>query len=363
MQSSKKKILKIVGLILLIIVVGAGWWAADFFLIPKAQQKGVIAPVDLHPTQEVAVGDGTTASDGEETSKIESAVPTDTANTLTTEDGDKYPLLLDEFPADAVDLPVEAGTGSEDDPEGTTVLGAVDGLYKIVVTKTVTGQGDEKLTYFVADVLVSDVRELKSCFAQDTYGENIYEKTDSMAERCNAILAVNGDYYGWRSDGVEIRNGELFRNEPTRLGLGIFEDGYMRCFDETQVSAQELLDQKVWNTFSFGPELVHDGQVTDHLDEDYSVDLTGIQHKAPRTVIGQVGKNHFVFVVVDGRQAGYSKGIRLTDLAELMQQLGCKEAYNLDGGASSTMYFKGQIINHPSSSNGERYVSDCIFMN
>lgn len=103
MQSSKKKILKIVGLILLIIVVGAGWWAADFFLIPKAQQKGVIAPVDLHPTQEVAVGDGTTASDGEETSKIESAVPTDTANTLTTEDGDKYPLLLDEFPADAVD--------------------------------------------------------------------------------------------------------------------------------------------------------------------------------------------------------------------------------------------------------------------
>ena len=156
MQSSKKKILKIVGLILLIIVVGAGWWAADFFLIPKAQQKGVIAPVDLHPTQEVAVGDGTTASDGEETSKIESAVPTDTANTLTTEDGDKYPLLLDEFPADAVDLPVEAGTGSEDDPEGTTVLGAVDGPYKIVVTKTVTGQGDDKLTYFVADVLVSD---------------------------------------------------------------------------------------------------------------------------------------------------------------------------------------------------------------
>lgn len=147
------------------------------------------------------------------------------------------------------------------------------------MTKTVTGQGDEKLTYFVADVLVSDVRELKSCFAQDTYGENIYEKIDSMAERCNAILAVNGDYYGWRSDGVEIRNGELFRNEPTRLGLGIFEDGYMRCFDETQVSAQELLDQKVWNTFSFGPELVHDGQVTDHLDEDYSVDLTGIQHK------------------------------------------------------------------------------------
>lgn len=52
MQSSKKKLLKIIGLILLIIAVGAGWWAADFFLIPKVQQKGVTAPVDLHPAQE-----------------------------------------------------------------------------------------------------------------------------------------------------------------------------------------------------------------------------------------------------------------------------------------------------------------------
>lgn len=348
-KNHKKKIIKIILVLILIPVLGAGIWAADYFLIPKAVQKGVTAPIDFHPE----------TSNTAETDTIETEVDTseDLSQTVS------YPLLLDEFPTEAVDLPVEAGTGSVDDPEGTTVIGAVDGPYKIVVTKTVTGQGDDKLTYFVADVLVSDVRELKSCFAQDTYGENIYEKTDSMAERCNAILAVNGDYYGWRSDGVEIRNGELFRNEPIRLGLGIFEDGYMRCFDETQTSADELLNQKVWNTFSFGPELVHDGQVTDHLDEDYSVDLTGIQHKAPRTVIGQVGKNHFVFVVVDGRQAGYSKGIRLTDLADLMQELGCQEAYNLDGGASSTMYFKGQIVNHPSSSNGERYVSDCIFMN
>ena len=317
---------------ILIVAVGAGWWAADYFLIPKVKQRGVTAPVNLHPT-EVAVA------------------------------GDKYPLLLDEFPKDAVNLTVEAGTDSSDDPEGTTVIGAVDGPYKIVVTKTVTGQGNDKMTYFVADVLVSDIRELKSCFAQDTYGENIFEKTDSMAQRCNAVLAVNGDYYGWRSDGVEIRNGELFRNEPARLGVGLFEDGYMRCYDETQTSAQELLNQKVWNTFSFGPELVHDGQVVNHLDESYSVDLTGIQNKAPRTVIGQVEKNHFVFVIVDGRQEGYSNGIRLTDLAALVQKLGCKEAYNLDGGASSTLYFKGQIVNHPCFHDKDREVSDCIFMN
>ena len=227
-KNHKKKIIKIILVLILIPVLGAGIWAADYFLIPKAVQKGVTAPIDFHPE----------TSNTAETDTIETEVDTseDLSQTVS------YPLLLDEFPTEAVDLPVEAGTGSVDDPEGTTVIGAVDGPYKIVVTKTVTGQGDDKLTYFVADVLVSDVRELKSCFAQDTYGENIYEKTDSMAERCNAILAVNGDYYGWRSDGVEIRNGELFRNEPIRLGLGIFEDGYMRCFDETQTSADELLN-------------------------------------------------------------------------------------------------------------------------
>lgn len=264
-----------------------------------------------------------------------------------------------------LDQPVEAGDGSEDQPEGTTILGASDdGWNRIVVTRTVTGTGEDKVTSYVADILVSDVRELKTCFAQDAYGENIYEKVSDMAIRCGAVLAVNGDCYGWRDNGIIIRNGELFRDQPARIGLALYENGDMQCYEETAASGQNLKKEKVWMTFSFGPELVRNGEVKEGLrkEDHYTVDLTGISNHCPRTAIGKVAENHFVFVVVDGRQPGYSKGMYLDELAGFMKEIGCEEAYNLDGGASAVMYFKGQIVNHPCSASGERKVSDCIFI-
>ncbi|MDO4260940.1 MAG: phosphodiester glycosidase family protein [Eubacteriales bacterium] len=366
-----KKILKTAAVLLLLLLLGAGAWAADYFLIPKAEQTGVAPPLILPEAVSASQTDGS-SPDGSAASADASSPAGDASQTdgsspagdaSQTDGSDRFPIMADHFPEEAVDQPVQAGEARTDDPEGTTVIGASDGDYKIVVTKTVTGSGDDRLTYYVADILVPDARMLKSCFAQDTYGENIYETTDSMAKRCQAVLAVNGDFYGWRSDGIIIRNGSLFRDVPARRGAAIYEDGYLRCFDESSTSGEALLEEQVWSTFSFGPELVQDGQVVDGLDEDYAVDLLAIQHKQPRTVIGQIARNHFVLVVVDGRQAGYSRGIRMTELASLMQELGCTEAYNLDGGASSTMYFKGEIVNHPCSGDGDRNVSDCIFLN
>lgn len=321
-------------LLLLLALAGAGAWAADYFLFPKVVRSGIPAPADYRSQEEDLPASG------------------------------NYPILLDAFPAEAVDLPVEAGTDSTDGGEGTFLVGASDdGINRIVVTKTVEGSGDSRVTYYVADILTSDARELKTCFAQDAYGENIYEWTSHMAQRSQAVLAVNGDCYGWRDDGIVIRNGELFRDAPARTGLALYRDGQMECYDERQTDGKSLVDSQVWLTLSFGPELVRDGQAMEDLDASYRVDLTDIQHRQPRTAVGQVDANHFVLVVVDGRQSGYSEGIRLNDLAALMESLGCRTAYNLDGGASSTMYFKGRIVNHPSASGGERKVSDCLYIN
>lgn len=87
------------------------------------------------------------------------------------------------------------------------------------------------------------------------------------------------------------------------------------------------------------------------------------KNRNPRTAVGMISEGHYVFVVVDGRQAGYSRGMYLDELAELMRGLGCQEAYNLDGGASVTMYFKGEVVNHSSYHSGDRPVTDCIFVN
>ena len=83
----------------------------------------------------------------------------------------------------------------------------------------------------------------------------------------------------------------------------------------------------------------------------------------PRTAIGIIDELHYVFVVSDGRTTE-SEGLSLYELAQVMKDLGCTVAYNLDGGGSSTMYFNGEVVNNPTSgmSDGERSVSDIIYI-
>ncbi|MEN6460715.1 MAG: phosphodiester glycosidase family protein, partial [Syntrophomonas sp.] len=87
-----------------------------------------------------------------------------------------------------------------------------------------------------------------------------------------------------------------------------------------------------------------------------------IDNSNPRTGIGMIAPNHYVFIVVDGRADGYSKGMTLSQFAEVFADLGCTEAYNLDGGGSSTMYFMGDLINNPLGKNQERGTSDIIYI-
>ena len=95
----------------------------------------------------------------------------------------------------------------------------------------------------------------------------------------------------------------------------------------------------------------------DRVVTEVGIDLQG---KQPRTAIGIIDDNHFVFVVVDGRSRT-SSGVTMSGLAEIMQSLGAKTAYNLDGGGSSEMWFNGQVVNNPSNG-GERATSDIIYI-
>jgi exopolysaccharide biosynthesis protein len=87
-----------------------------------------------------------------------------------------------------------------------------------------------------------------------------------------------------------------------------------------------------------------------------------IQGSNPRTGIGIIDENHFVFIVVDGRSPGYSKGVTLTEFAQIFKDLGCTDAYNIDGGGSSTMVFMGRVVNNPLGKNKERGTSDILFI-
>jgi exopolysaccharide biosynthesis protein len=235
----------------------------------------------------------------------------------------------------------------------------------ISVNKVTTGSGSSTVTYFVADVVLSDASELQSAFAKDSFGTNIIEYTSQIAADNNAIFAINGDYYGFREDGIEIRNGVIYRDEPARIGLAFYKDGTMKIYDETQISAQELVDEGVWNTLSFGPALVQDSVVATDFGStqvDTNFGNHTIDGNNPRTGIGIIDANHFVFVVVDGRSSGYSRGVTLAGFAQIFKDLGCTDAYNIDGGGSSTLYFNGRVVNNPLGKNQERGTSDVLYI-
>lgn len=215
-------------------------------------------------------------------------------------------------------------------------------------------------TIHVADVQLTSAEYLKTAFANDTYGKNVTQSTSEIAAAHDAVLAINGDYYGVQERGYVIRNGVVYREEAgTNDVLCIYGDGTMKVVDPSTVTAQELVDQGVWQAFSFGPGLLVDGEIPISLDTE----VGKAKASNPRTAIGMIDDLHYVFVVSDGR-SDESEGLSLYELATFMQELGVKTAYNLDGGGSSTMVFQGEVINNPTSGfrDTEREVSDIVYI-
>ena len=231
-----------------------------------------------------------------------------------------------------------------------------DGNIKITYTQYTTND----TTIHVADVQLSSAEYLKTAFADNTYGKNVTQTTSDIAAANNAVLAINGDYYGVQEKGYVIRNGVLYREAAADNDvLCIYGDGSMKVVDPSSVTAQELLDQGAWQAFSFGPGLLEDGSIPISLDTE----VGRAKASNPRTAIGIIDDLHYVFVVSDGR-SDESEGLSLYELAVFMQELGVKTAYNLDGGGSSTMYFNGNVVNNPTSGfrDDERKVSDIIYI-
>lgn len=262
-------------------------------------------------------------------------------------------VLLDTFVLEERGVKVSNSVG------GTTANNQTDTGTK-VTTKTYT---ENNTTIYVSDVYLGEGQTIQSVLADNTYGRNITDSTSNMARSVNAKLAVNGDYYGARTTGYVIRNGELLRTTKVsddQEDLVLWADGTMSIINEKDHSAQSLLDKGALQVLSFGPGLIIDGAVSVTAGDEVARAMAS----NPRTAIGYMGDNHYVLIVADGRTTE-SKGLTLLQLAEFMKGLGVQQAYNLDGGGSSTMYYEGKVINKPTSNGsefGERSVSDILYV-
>lgn len=95
-----------------------------------------------------------------------------------------------------------------------------------------------------------------------------------------------------------------------------------------------------------GPVLVRDGKPVYRANEAFTVSQIAPRH--PRTAVGQLADGRLIFVVVDGRQSGYSIGMTTYEMALTLTRLGAVRGMQLDGGGSSTLAFDGKVLNSPS---------------
>lgn len=227
----------------------------------------------------------------------------------------------------------------------------------ITIDKKTVGSGSSQVTYYVADIYVSDITCFQTALAKDTYGTGYKDTTANMSKENNAILATNGDYYSFSKEGVVIRNGVVYRSTVTDTDVCVlYYGGTMKTFSGSEFDIDQAIADGAYQAWTFGPTLL-DSESNPISEFDTS---SRLQRVNPRTAIGYYEPGHYCLITVDGRDEGDSAGMTLTQLSQLMKDLGCTTAYNLDGGKSSVMTYNSEVVNDPV--NGGRQTSDCILI-
>lgn len=216
-----------------------------------------------------------------------------------------------------------------------------------------------QISYVLADIYIGDITCFQTAFAQNTYGVGFSEKLSDMSESLQAVLAVNGDSYSnnrHKDNGTIIRNGVIYRNQPTDSEICVLNwDGTMDIYGPGQPDQTQLIDRGAYQSWIFGPSLLDENGKA----KESFLTWNYIRESHPRTAIGYYEPGHYCLLLADGRQQS-TRGMFLEEMAQVFEELGCKAAYNLDGGHCSFMTFQDRVANHPYKP--EHEVTDGIFI-
>lgn len=225
---------------------------------------------------------------------------------------------------------------------------------------------DDGTKMHVAYIRIADPSQLRTGVANPEKPASTRTKTvRSMARNYNAVIALNGDNYtdNPKKTTFEYRMTTKIRSNSNKLkDILIIDDlGDFHLFVQSQGIKEypEIMKKegrKLINAFTFGPALVKDGKLLE-LDEDYGYNPNG---REPRTAIGQMGPLSYVMVLIEAKDRSGKTGFSQGKLAEFMYNLGCVQAFNLDGGNSAEMVFGEQVIKGQPGGD-ERTLSDIIY--
>ncbi|MBN1054562.1 MULTISPECIES: phosphodiester glycosidase family protein [unclassified Clostridium] len=196
------------------------------------------------------------------------------------------------------------------------------------------------------------------------------QKTSEMAEEHNAIAAINGGTFldkssdgvtyagtGGQPGGFVISNGKViyptsgYDEHSFENVIAFTKKGQLIVGDHTLAELKKL---DVQEAMCFRkPNIIINGikQIKDRFEDGVN----------PRTAVGQKEDGTVLFLVLDGRKLS-KPGASLYDVQEIMKNRGAINAGMLDGGYSTTMYYKGDVINSPNAWDGERTVATAFYV-
>lgn len=217
-------------------------------------------------------------------------------------------------------------------------------------------------TVMAVYVTLADVSQFRTSFAGRTIHSQNTTFVYNMAKRAKAVLAINDDYCNLHAEGIVVRNGEVLRQKPHPHRDSLFVDkngDFIMIRNCSKAQFDEIRDN-VLHAFTFGPVLVMDGQpLTKEQMENSNRQNCGPGKPTQRIAISQTGPLQYLILSTEGPENKGSRGLTILEMAQLCVDMGLDNAYNLDGGSSSTVSMNNRKINSLTSK--KREVAGCIW--
>lgn len=218
----------------------------------------------------------------------------------------------------------------------------------------------------VSEVKIAHSSQLKRKLAGDSYNSGVHLFATVMSQQCNAVVAINGDYYDYRPIGVTAQQRELYRFVPDKMDSCSFTASgdmifsYAGSLTDEESTRQFIADNDIIFTVSFGPVLVDNGVL--RPSEEYSGYAPGeVNSHHSRAAIGKLDNLHYLLMTVNyNPNAGYSETTTLSKFAGFVYSKGVQQAYALDGGQTSAIVMNDQLVNYVDYGK-ERFSSDIIY--
>ena len=213
---------------------------------------------------------------------------------------------------------------------------------------------------YMAKVKLHDPSAVRLVLAGDKVGSK-GETTSQAAKRTGARLAVNGGGFATAKGllypmGITVVDGEIKTFDiPGEDWSFIGFDAKGRLVGGTIKTKEELKKLGVRHGASFVPTLLKDGK-------KQKIPSKWANRREPRTMIGHFSNGDLLFIVIDGRQKDYSLGVTLEEAQDKLLEFKVRDAYNLDGGGSSTFYYNGKVLNRPSDGRERLLASNIVVL-